>query len=297
MNTTSAALPLSVRAQRVLLWVMAVLIFGNAAMDFAEAGGGPFGLGYALRYVLIGAVITVLALRTGTGRRWVRICVIVLHAVILVLQLSRVLDGDVFGLVGLAFPVTGLVLAFRRTARDFFAADGPVRGHAPAGGPFTGRKPPPFPFPPVPHADAPRMPAQLRVQRVMLLLMPAWTLLMVASMVRWENTAAVTASELLLLAWLAAPGAVALVCALRLRRGGPLLLYTIAGFLTAVAALNVWWGAFGGPPILQALPFTVLTAVPLLFPSSWRYARANRRAHRARRATDDTEPFDDKTLT
>lgn len=122
----------------------------------------------------------------------------------------------------------------------------------------------------------PRMPIPLHTLRALLLLMPTWTLVMIPSAIRWENIHLFGAMDVLLTLWLMLPGGVALVCALLLGRGGGAVLYVVAGLCVVIVGLNVCSHEFGGPPVLQAIPFTVLTAIPLCFPSSWRYARARR---------------------
>lgn len=140
------------------------------------------------------------------------------------------------------------------------------------------------PPPPVGEAPAsacgPKMPLQLQVQRVMLFLMPAWTALMLPSLINWENVHLFGVWDVLLALWLALPAVAALTCALLLGRGGRAVLYAIAGLCATIMALNFWFALFGGPPVLQAIPFTVLTAIPLCFPSSWKYARARQKYRR-----------------
>ena len=126
----------------------------------------------------------------------------------------------------------------------------------------------------------PRMPIPLHALRVLLLLMPTWTLVMIPSAIRWENIHLFGSMDVLLTLWLLLPGGVALVCALLLGRGGGVVLYVVAGLCAVIVGLNVWSHEFDGPPVLQAIPFTVLTAIPLCFPSSWRYARDRRERRR-----------------
>ena len=114
-------IPLSVRAQRVLLWIMATMMYGNAIWSMVEVGGGVFGVGYAMPYILLGALMTVLALQIKSGAKWIQVVLIVLYSVMIFLQIGRFLGGDPWGFIGLFFPIFGLVLALRRTARDFFA--------------------------------------------------------------------------------------------------------------------------------------------------------------------------------
>ena len=134
---------------------------------------------------------------------------------------------------------------------------------------------PPYPGSAHPRAsrDAPVMPWQLWAQRVMLLLMPVWSLYSVPRMIRWDNFHLFGAMDVLFMLWLLLPAGVALVCALLLGHGGRVVLYAVAGLCVVIVGLNVWFHEFGGPPVLQAIPFTVLTAIPLCFPSSWHYAR------------------------
>lgn len=113
--------PRSVRTQRVLLWIYAVMFLGNALWAMGEVGGGARGLGYALPYFFLGFLSGLLALKTVSRARWVRVTTIALHGVLILLQLSRTLAGDVFGLIGLLIAVFGLVLALRSSARDYFS--------------------------------------------------------------------------------------------------------------------------------------------------------------------------------
>ena len=123
--------PLSVRTQRVLLWITAVMMYGNAIWAITEAGGGAFGFGYAMPYIMFGVLTTVLAVRIRTGSKWIQIVTIVLYSVMIFLQVSRFLAGDLWGFIGLFFPIYGLVLALRPTARDFFnRGSGPQSGYA-----------------------------------------------------------------------------------------------------------------------------------------------------------------------
>lgn len=118
--------PASVRAQRVLLWIHAVMFAGNAIWAIGEAGGGMFGVGYAMPYFLLTALSTALAVKVATRARWVRTSTIMLHSFLIVIQLGRTLGGDVFGLIGLLIAITGLVLALRPAARGYFSV-APVR--------------------------------------------------------------------------------------------------------------------------------------------------------------------------
>ncbi|GAB3700397.1 hypothetical protein [Nocardiopsis oceani] len=128
----SKKLPLSIRAQRVLLWIMATMMCGNAIWSMVLAGGGAFGIGYAMPYFLLGALITVLAIQIKSGAKWVQVVMIVLYSVMILLQVGRMFNGDPWGLIGLFFPIYGLVLALRATAREFFSrrGSGPQRGYA-----------------------------------------------------------------------------------------------------------------------------------------------------------------------
>ncbi|MBB5495730.1 hypothetical protein [Nocardiopsis metallicus] len=113
----------------------------------------------------------------------------------------------------------------------------------------------------------------------MLFLMPTWTLLMLPSVIWWENIHLFGVWDALLALWLAFPGIAALACGLLLSRGGRAVLYAIAGLCAMIVVLNFWYFLSAGPRVLQAIPFTLLIAIPLCFPSSWRYARA-RQGHR-----------------
>lgn len=114
-------LPLAVRAQRVLLWFLFVMMIGNGLVLVLETGGGAFGIGYASPYFALGAFMAVLAVKIKSGAKWIKISLIVLYSVMIFLQISRMLNGDLGGLIGLPFPIFGLVLTLRRTSRYFFA--------------------------------------------------------------------------------------------------------------------------------------------------------------------------------
>lgn len=118
-------LPLAVRAQRVLLWFLFVMMVGNGLVVFVEAGGGAFGIGVAFPYFALAAFLAVLAAKIKSGAKWIRISLIVLYGVMIFLQISRMLGGDLGGFIGLPFPIFGLVLALRRTSREFFAGPWP----------------------------------------------------------------------------------------------------------------------------------------------------------------------------
>lgn len=109
---------------------------------------------------------------------------------------------------------------------------------------------------------------------------------MLPSLIWWEYIHFFGVWDVLLAVWLVLPGGTALACGLLLRRGGRGVLYAIAGLCFSVVVLNIWFSWLGGPQVIQAIPFSVLTAIPLCFPSSWRYVRAQREYRRAAAATD-----------
>ena len=113
--------PLSVRAQRVLLWVLAVMMVGNGLVSIVEAGGGAFGVGYALPYFLLTACFVLFAVRAGRGEKWVWVCMVVLYGVLTFLQIGRFLGGDPAGFIGFLFLVVCLVLTLRSTSRAHFS--------------------------------------------------------------------------------------------------------------------------------------------------------------------------------
>lgn len=115
------SLPLAVRAQRVLLWFLFVMMIGNGLVLIVETGGGAFGVGYASPYFALGAFIAVLAAKIKSRAKWILVGVIVLYSVMVFLQVNRMFNGDLGGFIGLFFPIFGLVLALRRTTREFFA--------------------------------------------------------------------------------------------------------------------------------------------------------------------------------
>ncbi|WP_036554822.1 hypothetical protein [Nocardiopsis sp. CNT312] len=113
--------PLAVRAQRVLLWFLAVMMLGNALWSVAEVGGGAFGVGYALPYFFLTACFALFAARIGHGEKWVWVSLLVLYGLLILLQVGRVLGGDPSGLIGLLFLLLGLVLSLRSTSRKHFS--------------------------------------------------------------------------------------------------------------------------------------------------------------------------------
>lgn len=162
--------PLSVRAQQVVLWIAAALLWIVALRNFLVGGAGAYGFGYALLPALAGAFTAVLAVHMARGRNWVRACVLTLHILFLLIYLSQL----PLGIFGLACSITGLVLILRRSTREFFhAAQQPYApppppaayGHGQAYGHEHGHwqvpPPPPWgrhphhPQQPPPHGPAP----------------------------------------------------------------------------------------------------------------------------------------------
>lgn len=113
--------PLAVRAQRVLLWFLAVMMVGNSVLSFLETGGGTFGFGYALPYIFLTAFFVLFALRASYGDKWVWVSMLVLYLVLILLQVIRVLAGDFAGLIGMLFLIFGLVLALNSASRAYFS--------------------------------------------------------------------------------------------------------------------------------------------------------------------------------
>lgn len=114
-------LPPSLRAQRVLLWIIAVLMWLNAVATAADTERGFYGIGAAAPFFLAGVLCAVLARRLPDARRWVRVTVIVLHVVVLLGEIGRLQSGDMRALIGLLFPIVGLVLILQRGTRRYFA--------------------------------------------------------------------------------------------------------------------------------------------------------------------------------
>ncbi|MFE3457704.1 hypothetical protein ACFXKD_09160 [Nocardiopsis aegyptia] len=109
----------------------------------------------------------------------------------------------------------------------------------------------------------------------MLFLLPVWAIARIVELAAAGVPSSTDVQTVLLVAWLLAPGAFALVCGLRLRRAGPALLSTIATFAAAVLPLQIVTFLLQ-VPFLHGLFTALAVAVPLLFPSVWRHARANR---------------------
>ena len=119
--------------------------------------------------------------------------------------------------------------------------------------------------------SSPEVPLQLRIQRIMLFLMPAWTVLMLPSLIWWENIHLFGAWDVLLAVWLVLPGAAAMACGLLMGRGGRAVLYAIAGLCVTIVVLNFWFFLFGGPPVLRNRSNTTSAAVRM--PGSTNMAR------------------------
>lgn len=120
--TAARPLPLSLRAQRVLLWVVAALLLLNVVSSLVATGADPFALGYSLPYVLLSVLCAVLALRLPRGERRVRLAISAVHVLLLLGELGRLADGDLRAVIGATIPIVGLVLLFRPRARRFFSA-------------------------------------------------------------------------------------------------------------------------------------------------------------------------------
>ncbi|PSK96274.1 hypothetical protein CLV63_112157 [Murinocardiopsis flavida] len=113
-------LPRSLLAQRVLLWAVAVVLLLNVVAALGE--GDAFALGYSLPYALLAAICVVAALRLPRAERWVRAAIVAVHVLMLLGEIGRFAQGDPLAVIGLVFPVVGLVLILRASARRFFAA-------------------------------------------------------------------------------------------------------------------------------------------------------------------------------
>lgn len=116
---TPPAMPASVKAARLLLYVLAglalallaaVAIAGFTAGEIGALAGAP---------VLLGLTGAVLAWRLGPGRVRVRVAIIVIEAVWTVLALGGAGQGDPTGLVTAVLTVAVLVLINTGGARAY----------------------------------------------------------------------------------------------------------------------------------------------------------------------------------
>lgn len=82
MNYQISRIPVSARVQRVLLWFLAVMMAGNGLLSIMEAGGGAFGIGYALPYFLLTACFVLFAMRISRGEKWVWASMLVLYGLL-----------------------------------------------------------------------------------------------------------------------------------------------------------------------------------------------------------------------
>src|SRR5262245_51342296 len=114
-------MPRSVRAVRVLLYVVAALTAVLTLGALVSAGVGPVSLLEVSWFALPGIASGVLAWRVHLGgvalRRWI----VGLEIVYVVLSLTRLVSGDLRGLVNVILPAAILGLVTGRSAKKYFA--------------------------------------------------------------------------------------------------------------------------------------------------------------------------------
>jgi hypothetical protein len=114
-------MPKSVRAIRILMFVVAGLTFLTTLAFLAAVGASAETLGTAIWYTLPGVLSLVLALKIPHGGTRLRKGIIALEIVYILLSLGRLGQGDPQGLFNLVIPIVLLVLLFRPAAKDHFA--------------------------------------------------------------------------------------------------------------------------------------------------------------------------------
>lgn len=120
----SAPLPSSLRAARVLLYVVAGLSVVWSLAFLVGYGWTAENFGAVLLQLVPGGFSLFLALRLATGQKRVQIGVVALEIVWILLALGRLGQGDATGVLSLLIPAIILILVTRRTARDHFEAKG-----------------------------------------------------------------------------------------------------------------------------------------------------------------------------
>lgn len=113
-------MPGTVKAIRVLLFVVAGLTALVAAGAFVYAGGGAYGAGRAAWVLLPGVASVVLALLVSRGGRPLFWCLVALEALYILLALASVGGGDPRGVTNLLLPIAILVLLLQPTSRRYF---------------------------------------------------------------------------------------------------------------------------------------------------------------------------------
>ncbi|MEU8122740.1 hypothetical protein AB0C21_28855 [Spirillospora sp. NPDC049024] len=118
----SALLPTSLRAARVLMFVVAGLSVVWSLAFLVGYGWTAENFGAVLLQLVPGGFSFFLALRLATGRKRIRNGVVALEIVWILIALGRLGQGDATGVLGLLIPAAVLVLVTRQTARDHFAS-------------------------------------------------------------------------------------------------------------------------------------------------------------------------------
>lgn len=112
------SIPRSLTAARIMLWGMAVLILMGALNSYLYLGGA-FGAGTATLQVvpalICGAYAQFLP-RTGRIALGIAVTLLVLTTFY---QMNRIVQGDAFGILGLCYTMTLLVLLLLPSSRAF----------------------------------------------------------------------------------------------------------------------------------------------------------------------------------
>jgi hypothetical protein len=120
MTTGAVALPGTVRAVRVLLYIGAVITVLSVLGYLVSEGVSPESLGRMTWYAWPGVLGLVMALQLPQGGRGRYRAVIAVAVFWLIGALARAGEGDPRGVTGLLLPIAVLIVVTRRSSREFF---------------------------------------------------------------------------------------------------------------------------------------------------------------------------------
>lgn len=115
-----SGMPGTVKAVRVLLFVVAGVTILVAAGAFAYAGGGAYAAGRATWVLLPGIASLVLALLIRRRGRVLFWCLVALQVLYVLLAFGALGRGDPRGVTNLLFPIAILVLLLLPVSRAYF---------------------------------------------------------------------------------------------------------------------------------------------------------------------------------
>jgi len=125
-----------------------------------------------------------------------------------------------------------------------------------------------------------RLPAPLRILRVLLFLVTGLSLLFIARELTMRP-GGLTSELLVLLGWGLVPAVFSLVCGLLMMRGGPALFWLLIALQVMTIGQLVWFYELGGPPIVVPPPLPVIALVLLCWPSARRFFHPGNQSRRS----------------